>query len=316
MYKQHLEDSPAVSRRAFVATSALGLAMAGATVGQALAAGQESVAFSQVPQEWSGEYDVVVCGAGGAGLTAAYAALEKGASVLVLEKADACGGTTAVSEGAIQASGTSWQASLGKVNVEGDDTDRHYVYWIGDTEGLANPELVRAIVDNAADNVNYLAENFGIDYSMVFGCSPTPYCDEAKMADRIHIMVDAADPSKAGGVVWTDNARAAVEQAGGEIALGKEVTGVVMEGENGAVGVTCADGTCYRARGGVVLAMASIDHNEELAKSFIQQQYWDLKSQSVVTCATDTGDGIAMGIAAGADTTFTGCIDLLLHLVL
>ncbi|RUA25165.1 MAG: FAD-binding dehydrogenase, partial [Actinobacteria bacterium] len=45
------------------------------------------------------EYDVVVVGAGAGGLAAAVAAAHEGASVLVLESADVCGGATAWSGG-------------------------------------------------------------------------------------------------------------------------------------------------------------------------------------------------------------------------
>ena len=49
--------------------------------------------------EWDDVSDVVVVGAGAAGLSAALGALHEGASVLVLERADTVGGTTAKSSG-------------------------------------------------------------------------------------------------------------------------------------------------------------------------------------------------------------------------
>jgi len=48
---------------------------------------------------WTDEADVVVVGSGAAGWSAALAASEAGASVLVLEKCDAVGGTTAKAGG-------------------------------------------------------------------------------------------------------------------------------------------------------------------------------------------------------------------------
>ncbi len=305
-----IDSSRSLDRRTFVAGAALA-ALGTAAARTATARAEEPAA---VPEKWDGEYDVIVCGGGGSGLTAAYAALEAGAgSVLVLEKADSCGGTTATAEGAIQASGTAWQKELGKNGVEDDNADKHYSFWMNDAEGLVDPELVRTMADNAADNLQWMADSFGITFSKVFGCYPAPYTDPAYMADRIHLITDAADETKTGGGVWTANAQAAVEAAGGTIMTGTAVTNLVMDGANGCAGVQAGD-AYYKADKGVVLAMSGIEHNEELAFKYNPQQYWDLKTQNVATAATDTGDGIVLGLAAGADVArFGGCVDLLLE---
>ena len=84
-----------LSRRNFVAAAAMGLAgvaAAGLAGCSPKSSGEPSSSSSAggaaVPSSWDGEYDVIVCGGGGSGLTAAYSALENGASsVVVLEKA-------------------------------------------------------------------------------------------------------------------------------------------------------------------------------------------------------------------------------------
>lgn len=266
---------------------------------------------STIPESWDQEVDVIVCGGGGSGLTAAYAAIEAGANTLVLEKGSACGGTTATAEGAIQAAGTPWQKEL--TDFANDTADDLYNFWLVNGEGLVEEDLIRSMADNAADNLEWMADNFNITFTRIFGALPTPYLPEEYQADRIHIMADASDETKEGGAVWVTNAQAAIEEAGGTIQTGTAVASLIVDGENGVVGVSTEDGKNYKANKGVVLAMAGIEHNEELAKKYNPQHYWDLKTQVVATAPTDTGDGIVMGLAAGADVgRFGGAVDLIL----
>jgi fumarate reductase flavoprotein subunit len=72
---------------------------------------------------WDEEFDVVVMGAGGAGLMAAVEAAERGASVLLVEKQQAPGGSaTGMSVGSITAAGTDLQKAAGIH----DSVDAHY----------------------------------------------------------------------------------------------------------------------------------------------------------------------------------------------
>ncbi len=59
------------------------------------------------------DYDVVVVGGGAAGLSAALAAREYGARVLLVEAGAQTGGSTALSGGAFLAAGTSVQRAAG-----------------------------------------------------------------------------------------------------------------------------------------------------------------------------------------------------------
>jgi len=310
-----------ISRRGFIGAAAASLgavALSGlagcAPKSSAASASSSSAAASTAPSSWDATYDVIVCGGGGSGLTAAYSALENGAQkVLVCEKGSACGGTTALSEGAIQASGTTWQKQLGKIGVDGDSAEKHFQYWMTDAEGLVEEDLVRTMAENAADNLQWMADNFGVTFSKVFGAYPVPYLPSEYVADRIHLITDATDATKTGGAVWAAGAQKAVEAKGGEIMTSTEVTQIYVDGSKGVVGVA-AGGKNYQATKGVVMAMAGIEHNEELAFKFNPQQYWDIKTQSLLTAPTDTGDGIRMGMEIGADIAcFHGCVDLLLE---
>ena len=204
-----------MSRRNFLAgmagvagLAAAGLAGCSSTGGSKEASGSDA---SGLPEKWDGEYDVIVCGGGGSGLTAAYSALENGAEkVLVLEKAAACGGTTALAEGAVQASGTQWQKEI--AGVTDDSAELHKKFWLTDAEGIVKEDLVECMAKNAPDNLKWMADSFNITFSNVFGCYPTPYMKDEYMRDRIHLITDASDETKTGGVVWTTNAQKAVEE--------------------------------------------------------------------------------------------------------
>ncbi|MFI5258200.1 MAG: L-aspartate oxidase [Candidatus Limnocylindrales bacterium] len=91
-------------------------------------------------------YDLLVVGTGAAGLTAALAAAERGASVLMLTKGHA-------------ADSSSWHAQGGIAGVMGDDdaTDLHAI----DTEragrDLCRPSAVRVLVEEGPERVRELA---------------------------------------------------------------------------------------------------------------------------------------------------------------
>ena len=106
--------------------------------------------------------------------------------------------------------------------------------------------------------------------------------------------------------------RRPLRKKGGEIQTNTEVTDIYQD-ETGTVVGVAAGKKNYKANKGVVFAMASIDHNEEMAFRYDQQQYWDLKTQFVATAETNTGDGIRIGMAHGADSAFHGAVDLILQ---
>ena len=75
---------------------------------------------------WDSESDILIVGAGGAGLTAAVVAARGGASVTVLEAAATAGGNTANSSGVIQAAGTDEQKRL--AGIDDDSPEKHAEY--------------------------------------------------------------------------------------------------------------------------------------------------------------------------------------------
>lgn len=101
------------------------------------------------------DYDVIVCGVGTAGQTAATFASRRGARVLGVDSADAIGGNTQRSTGQIGAAGTRLQARRGIH----DTPDLHYEDIMRISHNTADPTLTRMAVDNAADTMHWLLDN-------------------------------------------------------------------------------------------------------------------------------------------------------------
>lgn len=99
-------------------------------------------------------YDILVLGAGAAGMPAAIFAAQEGARVLVVEAADRIGGSFHLSSGMMSAAGTRLQAQKGIH----DTAQMHYDDVMRISHGTANPAIVRLAVDNAADTLHWLLD--------------------------------------------------------------------------------------------------------------------------------------------------------------
>jgi fumarate reductase flavoprotein subunit len=107
-------------------------------------------------------YDVVVIGAGGAGLSAALAAKEAGAEVGVFEKMAMVGGNTIRATGGLNASGTDFQAKAGIA----DSSDLFYKDTMKGGYDKNDPKLVKLLSEKAAASVAWLT-SLGADLSDV-----------------------------------------------------------------------------------------------------------------------------------------------------
>nr|WP_241634017.1 flavocytochrome c [Fusobacterium gastrosuis] len=115
-----------------------------------------------VVQEKSTETDIVVIGGGGAGITAAIAAHEKGAKVILLEKTALLGGNTNYATGGINAAGTKIQKEAG---IE-DSPELFMQDTMKGGKGVNNKELVKVMTENSAGIVDWLVER-GVDITEV-----------------------------------------------------------------------------------------------------------------------------------------------------
>jgi fumarate reductase flavoprotein subunit len=102
---------------------------------------------------------VVIIGAGGCGLTAALAAAEAGADVLVLEQSAVPAGTTGMSTGLIPAAGTKAQKAAGIL----DDTPELFIAdLIKKTRGQTDIPLLEHIVRESTRTVDWMTEDLGL----------------------------------------------------------------------------------------------------------------------------------------------------------
>jgi len=156
-----LSLNPRMSKRTFLAGSAASLA---------LSAKPFSVRYAKAQ---ASEWDLIIVGGGTAGMPAAIFAAERGARVLLVDKAPVLGGTMDRSTGQVAAAGTVWQKELG---IE-DSPDAHYDDVMRINRNTSDPLLTRLLVDNAADTLNWFAaRGFTVmDHHPVMGGGHEPF---------------------------------------------------------------------------------------------------------------------------------------------
>ncbi len=115
------------------------------------------------PETFDLDIDVLIVGAGAAGLVAALSAHEAGCDVLVLERDAKPSGSTALSAGLIPAAGTRLQMAAGI-----EDSAQLFAADIqAKAKGENDPALVDLLARNAGPVVDWLDEQHGLPFSVV-----------------------------------------------------------------------------------------------------------------------------------------------------
>lgn len=237
---------------------------------------------SAAPAQGGSAFDVVVVGGGGSGLAAAIEAREAGASVALLEKNPALGGSTAWSIGSISATGTPHQAKRGIA----DDPADHWADMPGFAGPLAprdNDALRRILCDEVPDAFRWLLAS-GVRF---MGPMPEP----PHRKPRMHNVL----PNSRSYIYHLERR---ARRAGVDIVTGARVTALVREGGRVAAVDADVNGAArrFRARGGVVLAAGDFTNDPGYKARFMGPQ--EAKVEGVNPTAT--GDGQRMAEALGA----------------
>lgn len=286
-----------VSRRNFLAGA--GIAAASVAAFGLAACSQNTTSNDAVSDSgtWDAEADVLIVGAGGAGLTAGLVAAQGGAAVTILEVASTAGGNTINSSGVIQAAGTPEQIEFAGVS---DDTPaKHAEYYIQCGEGQLNEDLVHFACEQAPSCVEFMKE-LGVSYEVVYGNGVIPNVDAEVIKPRIHLAGTDANDLMYGQAHVAALLKGA-EDAGVEILYNTMASQLVVNADGAVTGVVAADGKRYRGKKAVILATCSYDRSEDFAKAFNYHMVQTLKHGRAITIGTNVGDGLRMGMAVGAD---------------
>ena len=124
--------------------------------------------------DFDAEYDVVICGGGGSGKSAALTVgTESGLSVCLLEKMAATGGSSQYAEGTC-ASESSEQKTRPHPDYPGElpagahfpTHEEHYQRYIDYSHHRANPDVVKAFVWNSGETIDIM-KSLGVEFSDV-----------------------------------------------------------------------------------------------------------------------------------------------------
>lgn len=234
-------------------------------------------------------YDVIVVGAGTAGLPTAITAAERGGRVLLVEQARDIGGTLHLSAGQMSAAGTKIQAARG---IE-DNPKLHFDDAMRISKRTADARLVNVAVNLAPATIDWLMdEGFEMDpaYPKIF------HGHEAYGIARTYRGVDGGRSILR--VLRRVLRRTMVTTGRIEFRLDTQMIGLLQENPGAAVtGVRLrgADGKDYEAQGrNIVLTTGGYGANPRLF-SFLTQNYPLFSAAS----GTSTGAGIMLGARAG-----------------
>ncbi|MEJ6466137.1 flavocytochrome c [Fusobacterium ulcerans] len=228
--------------------------------------------------------DVVVIGAGGAGLVAAIEAKNNGAkNVIVLEKMAFAGGNTLISGGEYAAPNNWVQVKKGLK----DSNDAFYndILKGGDNEG--DPKLVRVLADNALSGAEWLKDYINMTF------------EDRQMFFGGHSVERSLVPQGATGVEMISKLLAKAEELNIPVLYETPATELIVDKGRvtGVKAVSEDKEYTFLAKDGVILATGGFGSNLEMRVKYNKDVDENILSTNTVGI---TGDGITMAEKIGA----------------
>lgn len=241
----------------------------------------ESSKEAIVKEDVTIDTDVLVIGAGGAGMSAALSAKESGLDVTLIEKMVYLGGNTVRAKGGLNAAETKYQKELGIVDS--------IQTFIDDTmkggKNINDPELVAYLAKNSSDAIEWL-DSMGISLKSVVssgGASrPRMHAPEGGGDAGKYIIAGLQKQLEPKGInIYTETKATEIIMKDGKAA------GVITETPNGKMTINAK---------AVIIATGGFSANEELYTKYKPE----LKGFITTGHPGGTGDGIFMAEKVGA----------------
>lgn len=228
--------------------------------------------------------DVLIIGAGAAGLIAALAASESGAEVIVVERDAVPSGSTALSAGLIPAAGTSFQARQGLA----DSVAQFRADILAKSHGMADRCALDAAITQVGPALDWLGARHGLPFDVI-----NDFRYPGHSAYRMHAL-----PRRTGAEL-IDRLRTAVEGAGITLMTRARATALFRHTDQAIAGIEIDTpaGTQRIGCRALVLACNGYGGNADLVAAHIP----GMRDALWFGHSGNDGDAVRWGDALGAD---------------
>ncbi len=227
------------------------------------------------------DYDVIIIGSGAAGLSAAVAAADAGARVLVVESEKRVGGSSRLSGGHFYAAGTSVQ---GEAGFTGDTADAMFEHYMTLNQFLVDPAVVRRYCDLSAPTFEWL-KGLGVNfpkegvYRSGVGSIPRGHQPEGDGEEVINVLEGHRSTK------------------GVDLVLDARVTGLVSNEEGRVTGIRIGEDEA--SCGAVVMATGGFGANPDMIETYYPQAAATGDWRWYIGAEGARGDGIELGKSVG-----------------